>query len=163
MGSDCHKLSRMSRSSGILHAERTLASYEYRTVWLPLSTPTCADSGLTSSPKYLPERSGAQEWSSACRFARYIIHWRRKIKISSLTNRKGYTDINLARVRKAEHYLLRCQEVFIVARIDRVLSDQSVATFVENQMKASGKRVSVTIVCTHADVRHFNILSCDSH
>ena len=65
----------------------------------------------------------------------------------------GYRDINLARVRKAEQYLLRCHEVFIVANINRVISDQSVERFVSNQMKASGRRKFVTIVCTHADVR----------
>lgn len=66
--------------------------------------------------------------------------------------RTGYRDINLARVRKAEQYLLRCHEVFIVANINRVISDQSVAKLVSDQMKASGKRRCVTIVCTHADV-----------
>ncbi|KAL8716089.1 MAG: hypothetical protein Q9225_006224 [Loekoesia sp. 1 TL-2023] len=40
---------------------------------------------------------------------------------------------------------------FVVARIDRVISDQTVAKFVGDQMKASGKRKNVTIVCTRAD------------
>ncbi|KAL8994209.1 MAG: hypothetical protein Q9169_005755 [Polycauliona sp. 2 TL-2023] len=62
-----------------------------------------------------------------------------------LADLPGYRDINLARVRKAEQYLLRCHEVFIVANINRVISDQSVAKFVGDQMKASGKRRSVTI------------------
>ncbi|KAL8647071.1 MAG: hypothetical protein Q9210_005769 [Variospora velana] len=52
---------------------------------------------------------------------------------------------NIVRVRKTEQYLLRCHEVFIVANINRVVSDQSVAKFVKDQMKASGKRTSVTI------------------
>ncbi|KAL9016734.1 MAG: hypothetical protein Q9185_005941, partial [Variospora sp. 1 TL-2023] len=68
-----------------------------------------------------------------------------------LADLPGYRDINLARVRKTEQYLLRCHEVFIVANINRVVSDPSVAKFVKDQMKASGKRTSVTIVCTHAD------------
>ncbi|KAL9621176.1 MAG: hypothetical protein Q9204_008138, partial [Flavoplaca sp. TL-2023a] len=68
-----------------------------------------------------------------------------------LADLPGYRDINLARVRKAEQYLLRCHEVFIVANINRVISDQSVERFVSNQMKASGRRKFVTIVCTHAD------------
>ncbi|KAL8773729.1 MAG: hypothetical protein Q9209_001497 [Squamulea sp. 1 TL-2023] len=68
-----------------------------------------------------------------------------------LADLPGYRDINLARVRKAEQYLLRCHEVFIVANINRVISDESVAKFVSDQMKASGRRRSVTIVCTHAD------------
>ncbi|KAI4126304.1 MAG: hypothetical protein LQ338_003813 [Usnochroma carphineum] len=68
-----------------------------------------------------------------------------------LANLPGYRDINLARVRKAEQYLLRCHEVFIVANINRVISDQSVAKFVKDQMRASAERVSVTIVCTPAD------------
>ncbi|KAL8782106.1 MAG: hypothetical protein Q9213_005676 [Squamulea squamosa] len=68
-----------------------------------------------------------------------------------LADLPGYRDINLARVRKAEQYLLRCHEVFIVANIKRVISDESVAKFVSDQMKASGRRRSVTIVCTHAD------------
>lgn len=69
-----------------------------------------------------------------------------------MLTKAGYRDINLARVRKAEQYLLRCHEVFIIANINRVVSDQSVAKFVSDQMKASGKRGRVTIVCTHADV-----------
>ncbi|KAL8905916.1 MAG: hypothetical protein Q9171_006480 [Xanthocarpia ochracea] len=68
-----------------------------------------------------------------------------------LADLPGYRDINLARVRKAEQYLLRCHEVFIVAKINRVVSDESVAKSVSDQMKASGKRGRVTIVCTHAD------------
>ncbi|KAL8846664.1 MAG: hypothetical protein Q9221_008271 [Calogaya cf. arnoldii] len=36
-----------------------------------------------------------------------------------LADLPGYRDINLARVRKAEQYLLRCHEVFIVANINR--------------------------------------------
>ncbi|KAL8696199.1 MAG: hypothetical protein Q9224_002922 [Gallowayella concinna] len=62
-----------------------------------------------------------------------------------LADLPGYRDINLARVRKAEQYLLRCHEVFIVANINRVISDQSVAKFVGDQMRASGKRKSITI------------------
>ncbi|KAL8884624.1 MAG: hypothetical protein Q9215_007377 [Flavoplaca cf. flavocitrina] len=46
-----------------------------------------------------------------------------------LADLPGYRDINLARVRKAEQYLLRCHEVFIVANINRVISDQSVERF----------------------------------
>ncbi|KAL8662726.1 MAG: hypothetical protein Q9168_008214, partial [Polycauliona sp. 1 TL-2023] len=46
-----------------------------------------------------------------------------------LADLPGYRDINLARVRKAEQYLLRCHEVFIVANINRVISDQSVEKF----------------------------------
>lgn len=65
---------------------------------------------------------------------------------------QGYRDINLARVRKTEQYLVRCHEVFVVANIIRVISDQSVAKFVGDQMRASGNRTRVTIVCTHADV-----------
>ncbi|KAL8868691.1 MAG: hypothetical protein Q9174_004824, partial [Haloplaca sp. 1 TL-2023] len=36
-----------------------------------------------------------------------------------LADLPGYRDINLARVKKAEQYLLRCHEVFIVANINR--------------------------------------------
>ncbi|KAL8724298.1 MAG: hypothetical protein Q9166_008029 [cf. Caloplaca sp. 2 TL-2023] len=62
----------------------------------------------------------------------------------SLTE-QGYRDINLARVRKAEQYLLHCHEVFIVANIHRVVSDRSVERFVRDQMKAPGERKCVTI------------------
>lgn len=107
--------------------------------------------------KYLSKCSGPQEWHSPRRSTRYVLYW--WLDNHSLTSCKGYRDINLVRVRKAERYLLRCHEVFIVANMNRVVSDRSVAKVVKVQMKASGKRTSITIVCTHADVRHVYFLS----
>ena len=64
----------------------------------------------------------------------------------------GYRDINLARVKKAQQYLVRCDEIFIVARINRVLTDQSVKDLLRAQLRSDAERhKSIAIVCTHAD------------
>jgi hypothetical protein len=75
-----------------------------------------------------------------------------------LTVYLGFRDVNLARVRKAEQYLLKCDEVFVVANINRVVTDESVKKSVENTVCGRINRNlrvhnSVSIVCTHADVR----------
>ncbi|KAL8977326.1 MAG: hypothetical protein Q9205_006849, partial [Flavoplaca limonia] len=68
-----------------------------------------------------------------------------------LADLPGYRDINLARVRKAEQYLLRCHEVFIVANINRVISDQSVERF-DIDLPAAEKKYK-TVVNSEAGKR----------
>lgn len=70
-----------------------------------------------------------------------------------LADLPGYRDINLARVKKAQQYVVRCDEVFVVARINRVLADQSVEELLRGQFRSDAERnKSIAIVCTHADV-----------
>lgn len=67
---------------------------------------------------------------------------------------QGYQDTNLASVKKAEQHLLRFDEVFIVARIDHAISNQSVQDHV-HQCLQTDLEISrrITIVCTCSDAR----------
>lgn len=67
----------------------------------------------------------------------------------------GYHDINLARVRRAEQYLDHCDEVFVVAKIDRVITNPSVKDFLRSILSPNLKITrNVSIICTRADVGH---------
>lgn len=67
----------------------------------------------------------------------------------------GYRDINLARVKKAQQYLIRCDEIFIVASIDRIDSNLTVRELLRAQFRSNAERSkSIAIVCTHADDIH---------
>ena len=65
----------------------------------------------------------------------------------------GYRDVNLARVKATERYLLMCDEVFIVANINRVLSNKTVETSIKQWLgNVPDPYKNAVIVCTHADV-----------
>ena len=54
----------------------------------------------------------------------------------------------------AERYLLGCDEVFLVAGIKRVLTDDSVQEIIREQLGGGLKtNKPLAIVCTHAEVR----------
>ncbi len=70
----------------------------------------------------------------------------------------GFRDINLARVRRAEQYLVQCDDVFVVANINRVVTDQSVKKFVQSSLyPKQGISKNICVVCTHADVSSFRL------
>lgn len=70
-----------------------------------------------------------------------------------LADLPGYRDINLARVKKAQQYLISCDEVFIVARINRAVTDQSVKESIRAQYRSDAERSKcIVIIFTHADV-----------
>lgn len=69
-------------------------------------------------------------------------------------SKEGFRDINRARVKRAEDYLLHCDEIFVVAPISRAVSDKRVKRFIQtySQHSASNKRRDISVVCTHAEV-----------
>ncbi|MCJ1266316.1 hypothetical protein MMC22_006199, partial [Lobaria immixta] len=70
-----------------------------------------------------------------------------------LADLPGYRDTNLARVKKTEQYLIGCDEVFVVANIKRVTSDESVEAILKQSLGPRLKEnKSITVICTHADV-----------
>jgi hypothetical protein len=73
----------------------------------------------------------------------------------------GFHDTNLARVKAAQAYLNNCDEVFIVARIARVITDLKLKSSLQailkdqigNGWESHAKQSSnITIVCTNAEV-----------
>ena len=70
-----------------------------------------------------------------------------------LADLPGFRDINLARVKKAEMYQHKCDELFIVANIKRVVSDSSVKDLMTGEFSNPKPNTTVSIICTHADVR----------
>lgn len=88
-----------------------------------------------------------------------------------LADLPGYRDTNLARVKKAEQYLIGCDEVFVVANIKRVTSDESVEAILKQSLGPRLKEnKSITVICTHADVyqipgaekKHSNVAGKDT-
>lgn len=69
-----------------------------------------------------------------------------------LADLPGLRDINIARIRRVEQFLFKCNQVFVVANINRAVTDQSVKA----QICARGSKLqnlrNVCVVCTHADV-----------
>ncbi|KAI9879730.1 MAG: hypothetical protein M1830_007515 [Pleopsidium flavum] len=70
-----------------------------------------------------------------------------------LADLPGYRDINLARVKAAQRYLFSCDEVFVVANINRVVSDESVHSTVSDYLGRglNSTKGNLAIICTHAD------------
>ena len=65
----------------------------------------------------------------------------------------GYRDINLARVKKAEEYLFHCDELFVVANINRVVTNESVKEILRKKLGPHMTiNENVCVICTHADV-----------
>jgi hypothetical protein len=64
----------------------------------------------------------------------------------------GLRDLNSARQAMTEHYVRQCHQIFVVARIDRAITDESIKQICE---LASHARLSkVDIVCTRSEDIH---------
>lgn len=67
----------------------------------------------------------------------------------------------MARVRTTEKYLLKCDHIFIVAKISRAIADQSLESSVFTALskhipneweETGGKSLNFSVVCTKAEV-----------
>ena len=76
----------------------------------------------------------------------------------------GLQDTNLARVRATQEYLLGCDHIFIVAKISRAITDQSLKSslyqvltkHVPMEWEASaGRYLNVAVICTRSEVGKF--------
>lgn len=81
-------------------------------------------------------------------------------KLAYTTN-LGLQDTNLARVRATQDYLMKCNNIFIVAKISRAITDQSLKSslfsvlsrHVPLEWEESGaKSLNIAVVCTKSDV-----------
>ena len=77
-----------------------------------------------------------------------------------LVDLPGLRDVNLAKVKLTEEYLLQTDHIFITARIDRAISDRSLKEslfgalrrHVPNEIDEHGtNRLNVTVICTRAE------------
>ena len=109
--------------------------------------------GANGEPsKGLSERTGPENRHHSCRSAWYNDESTTCLLPAS-NSALGLRDINLARVRKTEKYQQGCEELFVVADIKRVLSNDSVKAVLDSaHASQSSKQLSVSIICTHADV-----------
>ena len=73
----------------------------------------------------------------------------------------GLQDTNLARVRTTQEYIMNCDNIFIVARIARAITDQSIRsslyTILSQHMSrewenVGGRNINLAIVCTKSEV-----------
>jgi len=73
----------------------------------------------------------------------------------------GLQDTNLARVRATQTYLMKCDHVFIVAKISRAITDQSLKSSLYDVLarhvpleweESAGKSLNLAIVCTKSEV-----------
>jgi hypothetical protein len=73
----------------------------------------------------------------------------------------GLHDTNLARVRATQNYLLRCNNIFIVAKISRAVTDQSLKSSLFSALslhipleweESGGKSLNIAVVCTRSEV-----------
>lgn len=84
-----------------------------------------------------------------------------------LADLPGLRDTNLARVRATEQYLLKADHIFIIAKISRAISDQSLksslytalAQHIPNEWNESaGSFLNVSVVCTKTEEINFDTL-----
>ncbi|KIY02880.1 uncharacterized protein Z520_01345 [Fonsecaea multimorphosa CBS 102226] len=66
-----------------------------------------------------------------------------------LADLPGLRDVNSARLKITERYLLNCDEIFVVCRIGRAITDASVMGVIELARRASLSRIG--IVCTRSE------------
>lgn len=66
------------------------------------------------------------------------------------TDNKGLRDLNSARLKITERYLLCCDEIFAVCNIGRATTDLGVKEVFELARRASLSKIG--IVCTRSDV-----------
>jgi hypothetical protein len=80
---------------------------------------------------------------------------------SNLQKTLGLQDTNLARVRATQTYLIKCDHVFIVAKISRAITDQSLKSSLYSVLarhvpleweQSGGKSLKVAVVCTMSEV-----------
>lgn len=73
----------------------------------------------------------------------------------------GLQDTNLARVRATEKYLMRCDNILVVANIIRAITDQSLKSSLYKVLarhvpleweESGGKGLNVAVVCTRTEV-----------
>ena len=73
----------------------------------------------------------------------------------------GLHDNNLAKVRATEQYILSCDHIFVVGKISRAISDQSLKSSLFTAIKQhipyewdkeGLNRLKATIVCTRSEV-----------
>lgn len=84
-----------------------------------------------------------------------------------LADLPGLRDTNLARVRATERYLLKADHIFIIAKISRAISDQSLksslytalAQHIPNEWdESAGSFLNVSVVCTKTEEINFDTL-----
>jgi hypothetical protein len=89
----------------------------------------------------------------------------RKLDAEELTSRTGLHDTNLARVKATQHYLVKCDHIFIVAKISRAITDQSLKSSLYTILsqhvqleweKSGGQSLKFAIVCTKSEVRQLH-------
>ncbi|KAJ9136605.1 Ras GTPase family protein [Pleurostoma richardsiae] len=77
-----------------------------------------------------------------------------------LADLPGLQDTNLARVRATQDYLMRCNNIFIVAKISRAITDQSLKTSLFTVLarqvplewdESAAKSLNVAVVCTKSE------------
>ncbi|KFY49525.1 hypothetical protein V496_09946 [Pseudogymnoascus sp. VKM F-4515 (FW-2607)] len=77
-----------------------------------------------------------------------------------LADLPGLHDTNLARVKATQDYLLRCDHIFIVAKISRAITDQSLKSSLYSILsrhaeleweESAGKSMKVAVVCTKSE------------
>ncbi|OBT96981.1 hypothetical protein VE01_05489 [Pseudogymnoascus verrucosus] len=77
-----------------------------------------------------------------------------------LADLPGLHDTNLARVKATQDYLLRCNYIFIVAKISRAITDQSLKSSLYSILsrhaeleweESAGKSMKVAVVCTKSE------------
>ena len=75
----------------------------------------------------------------------------------------GLQDVNLAKVRATERYLFTCDHVFVVARISRAISNQSLKNSLLRTLKnhipndweqLAGQYLNLSIICTYSEVSY---------
>ena len=73
----------------------------------------------------------------------------------------GLQDTNLARVRATQDYLMQCDQIFIVAKIARAITNKSVKSSMYWALsrhapmeweESAGKNLNVSLVCTRSEV-----------
>lgn len=77
-----------------------------------------------------------------------------------LADLPGLQDVNLARVRATQEYIIRCDSILVVGRIARAISDHSLqsslymslASHVPAEWQDHGAaRFNIAVACTHAE------------
>lgn len=80
---------------------------------------------------------------------------------TSIESILGLQDTNLARVRATQDYLMQCDNVFIVAKIARAITNNSVKSSMYWALsrhapleweESAGKNLNVSLVCTRSEV-----------
>ena len=72
----------------------------------------------------------------------------------------GFGDINYARVQAAQRYISKCDQIFVVSGLTRIIDDKSIFDILEEHSRSSSQvddRIitpSASIICTHAAVCH---------